>query len=48
VIIAVIGWRRSCSNDARGGWLTLAFLVAAVVDYVFTLRFADGRVLTIY
>jgi hypothetical protein len=48
VVIGVISLRCFRFIDERRGFLTVAFLVAAAVDYVFTLLFADGRLLTIY
>lgn len=48
IIIAVIGLRRSPSTPDRRRFLTIAFLIAATIDYLFTLFFADGRHLTIY
>jgi len=47
IIIGFIGLRNFRPIDARRSFVTLAFLLAATADYVFTI-FADGRVLTIY
>jgi hypothetical protein len=48
VVIGFIGLRRSRFIDRRRNFVTVIFLVAAAIDYVFTLIFADGRYLTIY
>ena len=48
VLIGIISLRRFRFVDERRGFPTVAFLVAAAVDYLFTLVFADGRLLTIY
>jgi len=48
IIIGFIGLRHFRLMDGRRSFVTLAFLVAAAADYVFTIIFADGRLLTIY
>lgn len=47
-VIGVSSLRRFRFSDERRGFVTVAFLSAAALDYVFTLIFADGRLLTIY
>ncbi len=48
IVIGIVGLRRFRCGWERRSFLTLVFLVAAAVDYTFTLVFADGRSLTIY
>ena len=45
IIVGVVGLRRF---DRRRFLMAVVFLIAAGIDYVFTLIFADGRSLTIY
>ncbi len=47
-VIGVISLRRFRFSDERRGLVMVAFVAAAFVDYMFTLMFADGRLLTIY
>jgi hypothetical protein len=47
VIVGLIGLRRRPFND-RCSAITITFLAGATLDYVFTLVFADQRLLTIY
>lgn len=46
--IGVASLRRFRFRDEQLGFVAVALLVMAVIDYVCTLTFADGRFLTIY
>jgi len=48
IILLFIGQRLVRPVDARRGFVMLALLVAMAADYVFTIIFAEGRLLTIY
>jgi hypothetical protein len=48
IVIGIIALRRWKPADSRRGLLLAGFFVAAIVDYVCTLLFAEGRGLTIY
>jgi len=48
VIVGVVGLYPLQRMASARGLVTAIFLVAATLDYVFTLIFADGRSLTIY
>lgn len=48
IVIGFVGLHRTRFAVERRSVMTLTFLIAACVDYVFTLIFADGQLLTIY
>lgn len=47
-IIAVISWHSLRPVHQKRGLAVLVFFIAAAIDYVFTLIFAQGQSLTIY
>jgi hypothetical protein len=47
-VIGIMSLRRFRLREGRRIFVTLAFFVAAAVDYVFVLKFAEGRLLSLY
>lgn len=48
LVVAGVSWPRFRSYHPKGLLVVIGFFMTAVIDYMFTLLFAAGRVLTIY